>query len=304
MKSHKIGDTILITSRKVSDKVQPEVRLQGLYVIKAIDTLKSGSTSLLCYHYGNKKRECRINAERFVWRVVSKAELAAAERRVLERINAEVKKKNEEQFKEKCSKSYEEMKANFTWEDHVQIAFVPLILSHMAFCYAEHARKWCADNRVSDLKSVSRDVQRLRQDYYDLLRKDLDVAHIEHIKAQTEAFMAEPKVALFLLQAFHTLSNEYLRIYRDVKLLNRRVYATLSRIFIEAYIRHNAKMNAKIAAKLGRSESCDNPLVTDKLNAYMGAYIGEYVLEKTTEYKRIEAIVDNYVRSFEFQLDK
>jgi hypothetical protein len=304
MKSHKIGDTILITARKVSDKVQPEVRLQGLYVIKSIGTLKSGSTSLLCGHYGNSKRECRINAERFNWRVVSKGELAAAERRVLERINAEVKKKNEAEFKERCSKSYEEMKANFTWEDHVQIAFVPLILSNMALSYAEAARSWCAANRISEVKSLSRDVQRLRQDYIDLLRKDLDMAHIEHIEGQVQAFMAEPKVSLFLLQAYHTLSNEYYRLFRNVTQLPRRVFATLSRLFIDAYVRHNAKMNAKIAAKLGRSESCNNPLITDKLNAYMGTYLGEFVLPKTDEYKKIEAIVDNYIKSFEFELDK
>lgn len=296
------GDTILITGRKVSDKIQPEIKVQGLYVVHSIGSLKSGAISLVCRHYGNRSKVHRINSERFSWRVVSKEELEAAEKRVIERINAEVRKKNEDEFKAQCVSSYEELKRNFSWEEHVQIAFTPLIISHIAWVYAEKARRWCAENRVSDVKAISRNVQQLRQGYISLLRQDLDAAHIESIERQTEEFMADPKVALFFLRMYHTLCNEYHHQHKSPPMLERRVYATIADIAIEAYSRHNDKMNGLIAKRLGRSQSVDNPIITKQLASFIKAYLGEYKLSKTEQYQRIEAVFDNYVRTFEFKV--
>lgn len=300
--TYQADDIILVTGRKVSDKVQPNVRVQGLYVVESVGTLKSGSVSLLCHDYGDAKRTHRINEERFVWRKVSKGELAAAERRVFDRIHAEIKEKQEKEFKERCAKTHEELMEKFSWHDHVQIAFVPLIISHIAWVYAEKTRKWCADNRISEVKGLSRAVLKIRQDYIDFLRKDLDMKHISNIERQTEAFMAEPKTAMFFTIMFHSLSNEYHRLHKEVPLLPCRVYATISRLAIDAYVRHNDRMNRLIAGKLGDSESVNNPLVTDKLVACMDAYLGDWVLPKTPEVIKTEKIFDNYIKDFEFEV--
>ena len=294
---------IVITERKVSEKVQPNIRRGNLYIVVSTGTLKSGSVSLLCHVRSNDKQLHRINAERFIWRKITQAEIDAAEKRAAAVFSEKMRQAAEEKFKHECEKSYNDLKQNFSWDDHIQIAFVPLVIAHIAWVYAEKTRKWCADHRISDVIKLSRAVRKVREDYIDFLRKDLDMKHIESIERQAEQFLKEPKTALDFQIAYYSISNEYYRQYPDVELQECRVYATISRLMIEAYKRHNAKMNALIASKLGHSESVDNTLITDKLDTCMDAYLGDYVLTKTEEIGRIERIFDISLSRFEFQVN-
>jgi hypothetical protein len=65
--SYKKGDIIFLTGRKVSEKVQPNVKVGMFYAVESAGLLKSGSISLLCHDYPQGKHSYRINAERFIW---------------------------------------------------------------------------------------------------------------------------------------------------------------------------------------------------------------------------------------------
>ena len=65
----KAGDFIEITARKVSDKVQPEIKVGGIYHVNRVEQLKSGATVLVIDKDRKKNKTVRCNAERFTWEV-------------------------------------------------------------------------------------------------------------------------------------------------------------------------------------------------------------------------------------------
>ena len=70
------------------------------------------------------------------------------------------------------------MLETFTWDENMMIAFVPLVISKIAWWYAEKVMKYCADHRISEVKKLGRAIKEVRTKYIDDLRKDLDFAHI------------------------------------------------------------------------------------------------------------------------------
>lgn len=70
---------------------------------------------------------------------------------------------SEARFKELARRDAQTMLDTFTWEENMMIAFVPLIISKVAWVYAEKALKYCADNRISEFKKLGRSIKELRK---------------------------------------------------------------------------------------------------------------------------------------------
>lgn len=70
----------------------------------------------------------------------------------------------ERQFKKLVADNTERMLETFTWEENMLIAFVPLIISKVAWVYAEKVLAYCAEHRLSEYKKLGRVVKMLRQD--------------------------------------------------------------------------------------------------------------------------------------------
>ena len=87
-KVHK-GEFITITARKVSDKVQPEIKVGGIYRVNSLDKLKDGTAVLVLDKDIKKGTTVRCNAQRFDWRVISPAEIQ--ERKFKEQSAADTK---------------------------------------------------------------------------------------------------------------------------------------------------------------------------------------------------------------------
>lgn len=164
----KAGDFIEITARKVSDKVQPEIKVGGIYHVNRVEQLKSGATVLVIDKDRKKNKTVRCNAERFTWEVRTPAEV------------------QEKQFKEQCNADTKALMESFTFEEHVQIAFVPLIIAQVAWVYADKVVRYCADKRISEVKKLSRTVKQLREHYLVQLSKDLDREHLNKILSQAD----------------------------------------------------------------------------------------------------------------------
>lgn len=97
----------------------------------------------------------------------------------------------ERQFKNLVADNTERMLETFTWEENMMIAFVPLVISHLAWVYADKVMKYCAEHKIPETVKLSRAVKHVRQEYVDSLKKDLDARHIQHIEKQTEEFFKE-----------------------------------------------------------------------------------------------------------------
>lgn len=160
---------IEITERKCSPKIQRNIGKGMVFTVVGTDTLKDG-TPVVIVNDGNGK-ESRINANRFSWKEVS------------------VRDCIEKRFKEDCRETSEQLRNNFTVQEHIQIAIVPCILANIAFRYGDKVRKAAAEQRISILKHLSRAYDTLKQSYLRELSLDLDTSHISNIDNQTAVFM-------------------------------------------------------------------------------------------------------------------
>ena len=107
-----------------------------------------------------------------VTQTFSDAEIKAAEKRMFDTIwNNEIApnvgnaiknvqaSRSEARFKELARRDAQTMLDTFTWEENMMIAFVPLIISKVAWVDAEKALKYCADNRMSEFKKLGRSIK-------------------------------------------------------------------------------------------------------------------------------------------------
>lgn len=295
----KVGGIIVVTDRKVSQKVQPKVKRGGIYDVAAVTQLKSGATCLICTMRSNKKQQLHINSERFNWRVVTEKDIARAEKRISDRFLADMKKAAEIDYRKKVSESVHEMINAFDEDECVQIMFVPLVIAQLAFIYADKAKQYCIDHRISETKPVSRAIDKIKSDWETLLSKDLDREHRDNIKQQTMEFLEydmQRQINIF----YFTLLNEFNRQYPNDPYPALRVYTHISVLFILAYDRHNRKMDDLIETRSCKGKSISNPILTDKLFAQMSAYCGNFILKKTKHMETFERIFDNAISTWKF----
>lgn len=144
-----------------------------MFIVVGTDALKDGTPVVIVNSRNDERKTLRINASRFSWREVS------------------IKEKMENQLKEDCKSMTEQLRNNFSFQEHVQIAFIPCILGCIAFHYGDKARKKSAEEKVSLLKPLSCAYDKLKTSYLEELAKDLDSAHIKHIESETARFMQE-----------------------------------------------------------------------------------------------------------------
>jgi hypothetical protein len=94
-------------------------------------------------------------------------------------------------FKHKVQKTCEEIRANFSFEEHVKISFIPLVFVALAFHYAEACRRYAAQLRISSLSKVARAYDSLKDDYTRQVSLDLDLDHRRRIAAEADRLMQE-----------------------------------------------------------------------------------------------------------------
>ena len=272
----KAGDFIEITARKVSDKVQPEIKVGGIYHVNRVEQLKSGATVLVIDKDRKKNKTVRCNAERFTWEVRTPAEV------------------QEKQFKEQCNADTKALMESFTFEEHVQIAFVPLIIAQVAWLYAQKVVRYCAEKRISEVKKLSRTVKELRAHYINLLSKDLDREHREKIFNQADEFIKECAFDFQIL--YYSTCNEINHQHLKIEYDEMRTYAFLSMMFCREVRKHENRMTALIAQKLGQAREGHLPCI-DELYTCMDAYLGNHEI-------KITPVIETAMMKFQKNLSK
>lgn len=272
----KAGDFIEVTARKVSNKVQPEIKVGGIYHVNRVEKLKSGAAVLVLDKNIKAGKTVRCNAERFTWEVRTPAEI------------------QEKQFKEQCNADTEQLMHNFSFEEHVQIAFVPLIIAEVAWMYADKVLKYCADKRIQEVKKLSRTVKELRARYNNELGKDLDKKHMTQIYEKAQEFI---EVCAFDFQILYystnnVINHQHIQIDYD----EMRTYAYLAMLFCTEVRQHETRMTAMIAKKLGNAREGHLPCI-DQLYTCMDAYLGDREIQRTD-------VIDTNMKKFQKNLSK
>lgn len=243
----------------------------------------------------------------------SEAEIKAAEARVLDAIwrkeiapnigkasKKEEASMSEARFKELTRQDARNMLDTFTWDENMMIAFVPLIISKVAWVYAEKALRYCADHRISEFKKLGRQVKELRQKYLDVLRLDLDFTHIHRIESQTLQFMDECDYDLAIL--WYQV-NQYIKSKApDMPLDMMRTDAAVAVLMVRFMKAHNKRMDALIAAKMGESQSIDNPQMIALEKLMMQYFPADFKLETNANLDLCGKIFANNLSKIEFEV--
>lgn len=151
----------------------------------------------------------------------------------------------EEQFKKSVHDDTLTMLETFTFDENMQIAFTPLIITEVAWKYAYIVLDHAAKERISETKKLSRVVKTLREKYLSDCRKDLDNAHLESMKEAAEVFVNSCGNDFMIL--FYSLNNEFKKQWYDLEYLDMRTYAGIAIIILQLLKEHNMRMEELMA---------------------------------------------------------
>lgn len=231
-------------------------------------------------------------------------ELEAAEKRMFEAIakNGTLPPMlhKEMEFRKQVKDDTQKMLETFTWDENMMIAFVPLVISRIAWWYSEKVMKYCADHRISEVKKLGRTIKEVRTKYIDELRKDLDFAHINNVERQAMQFVEEYKrdFQIFQLQVNAAIKREY----PDMEYIEMRTDAWCGVLMVDFLKQHNNAMDKIIAAKMGQSTSITNPrmvALAGLLDAYLPA---GFKIKDTKQIDLCLRVLANMVRNIDFEV--
>lgn len=154
----------------------------------------------------------------------------------------------ETQFKQKIHDDVKQISEAFTFEEHKQIAYTPLVLQHVAWDYAIRARRMAADLRISETKKLCRAVDEIHKQLLDTLAKDLDKKHRDRLLDAAKEWMTDTgndQTILWLqvTQAYMTQRPE--DGYRDL-----RVLAMCAILLAEWIFDYQEKIDVMVAERL------------------------------------------------------
>lgn len=229
------GDVIEITARKVGDKVQPLMKTGHRFVVVNTETVKDANgkplTVVIVKHPTAKGRTLRVRQGRFVWKVMTVADLETAK------------------FRKEIADDTETLIKDFTHEERIQIAVVPLIYYHIIWHYTEMMIQQSITARAIKLKKLNRQIRETKMRYERFLAQDLDTLHTRALEKQTDDFLGQHKRDEIIL--FYTVNGEFKKYYPKHDYDEVRTYAVIALLMFRLVEQHNRRMDTEIAKKMG-----------------------------------------------------
>lgn len=278
----KLGTLIEITNRNCTPKQQPHFSVGSKFVVKDATTHGDGSLQVVVVHPKRKKATLTFNTKNIEFREVS------------------IKDIQEGAFRKSIKEEVNERLEKLTKKEHYQITFVPLVITEIAFIYAEKVHKYCAEHRVSEVKKLGRAVRTVREDYINYLRQDLKDRDISRIESETREFLEEYSYDFFIMyaQASNIISNKY--DYMEHK--DMRTLALIGREMCNFFNEYNHKMNKLIEKKLGSVSDIHYPYQS-KLMTCLDAYLGDADKIKRSDYSQFDmcfGVIQNKLMNCDF----
>lgn len=247
---------IRISKRKCGDKLSPLIAAGRIYYVKSEDTLMDGTPVLNVIHPTDKKKTIRVNRHRFEWEELSVKDLEKIE------------------FAEKIKQGAKDIQRNFTEQEQINIAIVPMIFNGIAWIYAEKTLQLAASYRIEKLKKLGRAVRMLKEEYKHYISKDLPQKEVFKLEEETAKFVEENTKDFTIL--YFAINQELKTKFPDYPYLDLRTNAIISMMIISLLDAYNIEMD-KMVSKRMRKECVPSlrlPMI-DKLYTCMDAYAGE-----------------------------
>ncbi len=210
----------------------------------------------------------------------------------------------EELFKKDVMESTRLMMERLTTDEQMRVSFIPLIITQLAWMYADKAMECAARDKVSILKKLSRTLKLVHKKYDEELRRDLDYNHLQNITRQTGMCVEEMNRDLTIL--YFSVNQEFKRSTPEYPCDEQRTYAIISTLFIDLLKAHNLEMDKLLADRLNDrnlSPSIVPPLI-QQLRKGMVAFAG---VEGKFNYKDHNvtlamSVIHNRIKNIEFSL--
>jgi hypothetical protein len=209
----------------------------------------------------------------------------------------------ENAFVQKITEDTRLMMESMTFTEQMEIGYTPLIISHIAWMYAEKAVKEGARNRVDNLKYLSRAVKQIREKYLASLAVDLDYKHLYSIFKETERL--HEQCAWDFTTLYYSVNNEIKRLHPDLPYDEMRSFAYISIVCIRVLREHMKKMDRRVAERLHRKlESTPIHPCMDGLEQLMMGYLGNCTMDVDENVKTGVKIFEKNLQHIQFNLVK
>ena len=231
-----MGELIIITRRKCSDKVQPKIKLGKMYlVVDEVEPTKSGARVILIADFEtiaqraitnphdniDPKMIMRCNSDRFEWKLKSKS-----------RLKKEFAKKQIQHYEEVDKQRDASLQAKFTNEERERIAYIPYLFAELSWHYAYKAIELAVERRIDEHKKPVRRIKQLREEFLSELRHKMTQPILEAGQLKVKEAMDIHAVDLFKFEL--TVKNEVERVYLGYQHNDIRAYAYMSMLCYES----------------------------------------------------------------------
>lgn len=216
----------------------------------------------------------------------------------------DMKELQEKAFRESVSESTKKMMERLTIDEQMRVSFVPLIITQLAWLYADKAMECAARDKVSILKKLSRMLKMVHQQYNDELRRELDYDHLQNVVKQTDMCIGEISRDLTIL--YFSVNQELKLSTPEYPYDEQRTYAIISTLFIDLLKTYNLEMDKLLAEKLQDKNLAPSilPPLIQHLRTGMVAFAG---VEGKFNYKDVNVqtamkVIKNRINSIEFSV--
>lgn len=205
----------------------------------------------------------------------------------------------EEQFKQEMHNDSVMMLEKFSFQENMEIAFVPLIITEVAWYYAERTMSKAAYHKVSETVRLSRTVKNLHKEYEEMVAKDLDFAHRSHYKAQSKQFIeiCQNDLTLLWFSVNQMLKNDWYHL----RYLDMRTDAYCGVVMCELLFQHNKRIAKMVGERTGNFNEYNNPKI-EALKDCLESYVSPAELSITGHVKTSLDIMKKNLKCIEFNL--
>lgn len=276
------GNYIKITKRKIHPNLQPKAVTEGMILgvvkqegdkLKVTPLIRDTSKPIKVY---------TVSPSGFEWSVYTDVkdlarDIATAQSETV------IKRMTEE----------------LTEEEIVKVATVPLIIEGVAWHYCQRARDIAAQERIGELKKLSRSFVSLKESYDMGLREYLGAEQITLINNVTDAFLEE--YSNDFTKLYFTVLNLLLKHYPEGQHLTVRTHGILAKLLTKTAQVYRAKADEAILVSRG---IVDKPTggeyeIVQALFDVADAYAGEDSLIDYDDYN-----LQNGLKFFLYRLDE
>ena len=187
----------------------------------------------------------------------------------------------------------------FTHEERLRMAYAPVVMQEVIFDYIGRVTEYCRVHRISEVRKLTRQLNELKDSYYEWMRGTIDQHHIE----QTTVAAAELRgqIGGNLARIWFTVRNEICRLWPHIKYLDMRTDAHCVILLFRALKKFCTEVDADIQNRMpGCKAKTLNPKLWN-LDTIIEGYIGDYDIARTEIIQRCEAVLYNAMNTIQYK---